>query len=349
MSLILLMNNFWKDKKVLITGHTGFKGSWLVLMLKSLDAQIFGISSEKREGVYQLTSLDSLLNKELFLDLSIDNPELKQNLKSFAPDIIFHFAAQSLVIDGYRNPSLTVKTNIIAPINLIETIKECSLDTTFVIATTDKVYKHPSKDNVEGSELGGTDFYSTSKVSKELIIDSYINHPDYKNINFNKVRSGNVIGGGERANNRLFTDLIYAINNNMPIELRNPEHVRPWQYVLDSLYGYLLVAENSYMKQTSQTFNLNSEINNKYSVFQISELFKQYADYKEDILVNNNSPYKEVEILKINSSKAENDLGWKAKIEIPRIIQLIVQWEKHHKKENSPEYSLNEVGDYLNL
>jgi CDP-glucose 4,6-dehydratase len=343
------MNSFWKNKNVLVTGHTGFKGSWLVLFLKFFDANILGISSEKKEGVYELTNLSSVVDSEEFIDLAEDSTSTENRVASFSPDIIFHFAAQSLVIEGYKDPLKTVKSNIVAPVNLINAINKTNENATLVIATTDKVYKNPSKDNFETSELGGVDFYSNSKVSKELLIDAFINHPDFSKLNINKVRSGNVIGGGERAKNRLFTDLIQSFNNNLPIEIRNPKHIRPWQYILDSLYGYLLIAKNSYENNTSEVFNLNSEINNHYEVKQITELFKNFSEHDKEIVFNDVSSYKEVDILKINSSKAENDLKWKAKVEIPKIIELIIKWEEHHKKIQNPNYSFNEIESYLNI
>ena len=192
-------------------------------------------------------------------------------------------------------------------------------------------------------------FIAIQKVSKELLIDAFVNHPDFSKLNLNKVRSGNVIGGGERAKNRLFTDLIYSFNNNLPIEIRNPEHIRPWQYILDSLYGYLLIAKKSYENNSSEVFNLNSEINNHYDVRQITELFKKFSEHDKEIIFKNSSSYKEVDTLKINSSKAENKLKWKAKAEIPQIIELIIKWEEHHKKFQNPEYSFNEIESYLNI
>lgn len=343
------MKDFWFNKKVLITGHTGFKGSWLTLVLKYFESNVYGISLEPNDGVYRLTSLNSLLHGEMFTDLSIQESyeEVDQVLNSFKPDIVFHFAAQSLVIEGYKDPLKTVKTNILSPVYLINSLNSLIHKPTLVISTTDKVYKYPSSDNTEDSELGGYDFYSTSKVSKELIIDAFVNHPNYQNININKVRSGNVIGGGERGENRLFTDLILSINNNLDIEIRNPNHVRPWQYILDSIYGYLLVAKNSYENNISQTFNLNSVINNDYSVKEIAELFKTYSNFNKDIKFYKPSNFKEVEMLKINSHKAEKELSWKAKVEMDEIIELIIKWEEHYKTSNDPTYSLNEINRYF--
>ena len=137
------MNNFWKNKNVLVTGHSGFKGSWLSLMLKNFDANIFGISSEPRKGVYELTSISSILDEELFFDLSGVDVDVNNKIKKFDPDVVFHFAAQSLVIKSYESPLETVKSNILAPVNLIESLHSNLNKLTLVIATTDKVYKNP--------------------------------------------------------------------------------------------------------------------------------------------------------------------------------------------------------------
>lgn len=343
------MKNFWKNKKVLITGHTGFKGSWLSLLLKYLDCEIFGISSEKREGIYNLSSIGTILNEELFMDISdINKNKIFQTaIKNFDPEIVFHFAAQSLVIEGFKNPRKTITSNIIGPFNLIENLNSVFNEMTVVVATTDKVYKFPQNVNSEDFELGGKDFYSNTKVGKELLIDAFKNHPEYRGYNFSKVRSGNVIGGGERAENRLFTDLINSIKENKDIIVRNPNHIRPWQYVLDSLYGYLLIGEESFTNNVSKTFNLNSEINNKYSVLEIVELFKKFSKLDKEITINEELGYEEVKKLKIDSTKAEKELGWIAKKEIPEIIELIVKWENFHDGIKTPDYSFNEIDQYL--
>ena len=131
--------------------------------------------------------------------------------------------------------------------------------------------------------------------------------------------------------------------------MRNPEHIRPWQYVLDSLYGYLLIAQKSFQENSSETFNLNSEINNQYTVKDIAELFKEYSDYEEQITINENATYKEVDELRINSSKAEKDLLWTAKLKIPEIIKNIIDWESFHNKHQTPDYSLKEIQSYLSI
>lgn len=341
------MNSFWKDKNVLITGHTGFKGSWLSLMLKFFDAKIFGISLEPKNGIYELSSVSSILDKEMFVDLSDFNLNIAKELKEFNPEFVFHFAAQSLVIDGYKKPLETVMFNVNAPVNLIENLHKSIDKTTLIVATTDKVYKNPSLRNIETDELGGYDFYSSSKVSKEMIIEAYKNHPNYNNFHFNKVRSGNVIGGGERAENRLFTDLINSNLNMKPIILRNPTHIRPWQYILDSLNGYLLVAMNSYKNNTSETYNLNSELNNNYTVKDIAELFNKYSEFEQEVIIQKNISFKEVDELRINSSKAEKDLQWYAKIMMPEIVENIIKWEKFHKLSRTPDFSLSEIEFFL--
>ena len=226
---------------------------------------------------------------------------------------------------------------------IVERLNKFSVDLSDIVDTTIITQKVIQRiyDKIKTSEL--------DELTIEYCLQNSINHPDFSKLNLNKVRSGNVIGGGERAKNRLFTDLIQSFNNNLPIEIRNPKHIRPWQYILDSLYGYLLIAKNSYENNTSEVFNLNSEINNHYEVKQITELFKNFSEHDKEIVFNNVSSYKEVDILKINSSKAENELKWKAKVEIPKIIELIIKWEEHHKKIQNPNYSFNEIESYLNI
>ncbi|MDA9036855.1 CDP-glucose 4,6-dehydratase [Acidimicrobiia bacterium] len=345
------MKNFWSGKNILITGHTGFKGSWLALYLKSLDSKVHGISLTKKEGIYELSSVNKIMDSEYFLDISEKNniDVMKNIIKKISPDIIFHFAAQSLVLESYKNPIDTISTNILGPVHLITAVKNANIFPTLTIATTDKVYSTPNSKNTEEFSLGGKDFYSASKVSKEFIIDAFRNHPDYSNIILNKIRSGNVIGGGDRAKDRLFTDLICSINANENIILRNPDSVRPWQYVLDSLKGYLLVTEKSYLDNKSFTYNLNSDLNNKYTVYEIAKLLNEESGLKKEIIVQYKNTFNEVDILTIDSSAIKKDLGWSAKHSIPEIIKLIVDWEFNHKTITSPDYSLREVQNFINV
>jgi len=342
--------NFWNNKKVVITGHTGFKGSWLSLFLSSLNVEIHGISREEKDGIYSLSNIKTIFNSETFLDISNSSTEnLNKLISDINPDIVFHFAAQSLVIEGYKNPKDTIYSNIIGSYNVMEAVNNSSNTKTLVISTTDKVYKYSDLDNTEISELGGKGYYSASKVAVENIITAFINSSKNKNLNISTVRSGNVIGGGDRAENRLLTDLIKSVNMNDDFLLRMPNAIRPWQYVLDSIYGYLLIAENNFTKNNSDIFNLNSKINNKFTSKYLSEKFINTWGTDIRITTDKNQKYKEVDVLTINSDKAKKELGWEPIYNIPETIKSIVDWEKAHLPsiKNTHEFSLKQVNDYL--
>jgi CDP-glucose 4,6-dehydratase len=343
--------SFWTGKNVLITGHTGFKGSWLTVLLHYLGAEVHGISREKKEGIYTKANISSLCKTEYFLDISKKNKEdIDKIIAIINPEIVFHFAAQSLVIKSYEDPSDTVYSNIIGTFNILESANLNNSIKTLVIATTDKVYKYPNAENKEDSELGGQDFYSSTKVSAELLIRSYINSQKRNGLSISVIRSGNVIGGGDRAENRLITDLVKSLTESKDFTLRMPKSIRPWQYVLDSLVGYIMVAESSYKNNESEIYNLNSELNNKYNSQQISQImFDTWKPNKNkvQILQNTEIEYKEVDILKINSKKAKKKLNWYAKYNIQKIIEEIVSWEKHHIENNGPEFSISQVEEFL--
>ena len=208
--------DFWKNKKVLITGHTGFKGSWLGIFLKSLNCEIFGLSRETIEGIYQKANLKSIYSQEFFNDISIQNfTENFKEIKKINPDIVFHFAAQSLVYKGYQDPLDTLNSNIIGTFQVLNEISKCSNTKSAIVSTTDKVYKNSEFDNVEESPLGGKDFYSSSKVGQENVIEAF-SRLGYE-LNISVVRSGNVIGGGDRAEKRLATDLIESLISNKSV------------------------------------------------------------------------------------------------------------------------------------
>ena len=344
------LQKFWDSKKVLITGHTGFKGSWLSLFLNYLNSDLYGISREKKEGIYKISKLEDLFESELFTDIATnDNKVVEDYIKTVEPDIVFHFAAQSLVIEGYKNPKDTIYSNIIGSYNIMEVVNEVKTIKSLIISTTDKVYKNSNSKNKEDSELGGKGFYSSSKVAVENLITAFINSTVNKDLNISTVRSGNVIGGGERANDRLLTDLIKSAQSNKDFILRMPDSIRPWQYILDSIYGYLLVAEDNFNNGRSEVFNLNSEPNNKFNSKYLSDLFIKNWGSQIKVINENQDKFKEVDILTINSEKAKNELGWSPKYDIPNTINNIVAWEKHHmdKESHNPDFSLKQISDYL--
>ena len=324
-------SNFWSDKKVLITGHTGFKGSWLAYMLSHLGTKLIGLSDYEYPGIYTETNAKVLFEKEYFIDIRNISDEILKEIDRENFDIIFHFAAQSLVHEASENPIKTLETNIMGTYNILELFNNANSIKTISISTTDKVYKNPSSKNSENFEIGGHEFYSSSKVGKENVINAYLNTRLHSGKNISTIRSGNVIGGGDRGKNRLVPDIINSLKSKSNIYLRNPNSIRPWQHVLDSLSGYLLAVEHSYNKNISEIFNLNSELNNKYTVENITQNIVKA--WNSQIKIENlNSDFFEVDTLKINSEKAKKILSWKSKYHVDDIVKLIVEWEKASDK-----------------
>ena len=345
-----MSKNFWKNKRILITGHTGFKGSWLALLLNQLGANVYGLSDEKKEGIYEIVEKSQFLIKEYFENINnIDDENAKKILGEIEPDIVFHFAAQSLVYKGYLYPKDTINTNILGTYNILDYVDKLTSAKTITVATTDKVYIKPQINNVETDELGGKDFYSASKAGAEFIIQAFLNNKERADLNVTVIRSGNVIGGGDRGEYRLMTDLINSIYSNKDFELRKPESIRPWQFVLDSLWGYLLATEDSYSNNRSEIFNLNSAVNNKYTAKRLVDLYLEYWGSGSPRVEVTKQMFQETDILTINSSKAENELGWVPIYNVEETIKQIVVWEKRFKEDKEPLTSNNQISEYISL
>ena len=341
----MMDKNFWTEKKVLITGHTGFKGSWLANMLNSLHAEVHGLSNTTNPGIYEMTDSKAIYEKEYFIDIrNFDKSQEKELIKNNY-DIIFHFAAQSIVSTALENPIYTLETNILGTFNLLDIFNKIENAKVLSIATTDKVYKYPDKLNTEDYELGGKEFYSASKVSKENVINAFSNSLLLENKFISTIRSGNVIGGGDRSKNRLIPDLVVSVLSEKDIVLRNPNSIRPWQHVLDSLGGYLLAAEYSYKNNKSEVFNLNSEDNNRFTVKEITNLFLEKTNFNTKIQILNEDFF-EVDILTIDSTKALNLLNWNSKYNIHQVVELIAEWEI---AKNKSEVTKNQVKNYLDI
>ena len=236
----------YRNKKVLVTGHTGFKGSWLTLWLKILGAEVVGISKEilNSKGLYTYLSKSDILSSEYFLDI-VNLKDLRRAILETKPDYIFHLAAQPIVSKSYLNPSLTFYTNAIGTMNILESIREIKDDINLVLITSDKCYENVETyyGYKEIDKLGGKDPYSASKACAEIISNSYIRsiYKNAGNIKISTARAGNVIGGGDWSLDRLIPDAVKAWQNNQTLGIRNPKSTRPWQYVLEPLRGYLLL------------------------------------------------------------------------------------------------------------
>ncbi|MDA0902621.1 MAG: CDP-glucose 4,6-dehydratase, partial [Proteobacteria bacterium] len=273
------LQEFYKDKKVFVTGHTGFKGSWFSLLLKSLGSDVTGYALDPettRDSLFRLAKIDGKIKSHI-ADIRNFN-SLKEILEETKPDIIFHLAAQPLVRESYKYPIYNYETNVMGTVNLLEAAKDLKSLKALVNVTTDKCYENkewqwPYREN---DPLGGYDPYSASKACSEIVTNSYRkSFFEVKNIGLASARAGNVIGGGDFSKDRIIPDIVESIKNNQNVTLRNPNAVRPWQHVLDVLYGYLLLGQKLYEnpKEFSESFNFSPIENKEVNVEEVVNSF----------------------------------------------------------------------------
>lgn len=330
---------FFKNKKILITGHTGFKGAWLSQILLNWGSNVAGIALKP---ITSPNLFDSLELKNKMNNYFVDIRDFKKNkdiIKKEKPEIVFHLAAQPLVREGYDNPLYTFETNIMGTTNILQMIKETDTVRATVIITTDKVYEnkelgHPFK---EDDKLGGDDPYSASKAAVEIVTNSHIksffNPADYNKKSITLIasaRAGNVIGGGDWSSDRLVPDLIKGVFKNEKVIIRNPEAIRPWQYVLEPLYGYLLLAKKLYEgnKEFSGAWNFGPDNRNFLTVKEFVELALQILGKGGYVIKRDLSNKHEAGLLKLNCNKAKKDLGWQQKLDINKTLKLTFEWYK---------------------
>jgi CDP-glucose 4,6-dehydratase len=335
------LKKFWKNKKVFITGHTGFKGSWLSIILNSLNSEIHGYSLKpKKNSLYSKSKIEKEISSNTYANIN-NKIKLKNKIYSCKPEIIFHLAAQPLVLESYKKPFETFNTNINGTLNLLECIREFSFIKSVVIITTDKVYKidKKNKNYKETDELGGLDPYSSSKVGVEILVNSYIKsyfcNSNLKN-RISTARAGNVIGGGDFSDNRLLPDIINSINNGTNLLIRNPGHIRPWQHVLDPLMGYLALAEKQYKNKITvneHSWNFGPNKNSFKKVIDIVKYVKRLKNFKYTLKKNNK--FKETNILKLNSIKAKNNLKWISKWNLNQSLENTIDWNSGTKNGTS--------------
>lgn len=329
---------FYKGKRVLITGHTGFKGAWLSQILINWGAKVYGyaLPPSTEPNLYEALSLKNNMRQRIADIRKVRS--LNKTVKYFKPDIIFHLAAQPLVRDSYDQPRYTYETNVIGTVNVLEVIRENNIPAG-VIITTDKVYRNLEKDIAyeEGDELGGYDPYSNSKACADLAVGSYIDSffnpakygTDHKTL-IASARSGNVIGGGDWATDRLIPDAIRAfIANDEELIIRSPNAVRPWQHVLEPLYGYLLLGKHLLAGEVDKVgaWNFGPEDNDMKSVKDVLSLVIHYSEkgryrVKEDIHKH------EAGLLKLNNNKAKKLLKWTARFTLEEAAKATVVWYK---------------------
>lgn len=348
---------FWKNKKVLVTGHTGFKGSWLSIWLLKLGANVigYGLDPYSDRDNFALCNLEDKI-----IDIRGDirnETQLSEVFTKYKPEIVFHLAAQPLVRESYKKPKETYEINIMGTFNILECIRNCTSTKIGIFITTDKCYKN--KEQVwgykENDPFGGYDPYSSSKACSEIVIDSYrssfINPEDY--ITHGKaiasVRSGNVIGGGDWANDRIIPDSISSLEKDEPILIRNAKAVRPWQHVLEPLSGYLLLAEQLYKepKKFAAGWNFGPNLDSIITVWQVAKLLTTY--YGKGILKTqcDTAYYHESQLLTLDISKARFYLDWYPKMNIEQAIAMTVEWYKSYTDTNCFELCIKQIEQYM--
>ena len=355
MKLAQVDSVFWKGKKVFLTGHTGFKGSWLSLWLASMGARVTGyaLAPNTTPNLFEVLAIDSLIEKSHIADIR-DLASLQKTMSEAKPDILIHMAAQPLVRYSYANPVETYATNVMGTVHVLESTRVIDTVRATVVVTTDKCYEN--KEWVwgyrENESMGGFDPYSNSKGCAELVTSAY-RQSYFSDSNLtNKVasaRAGNVIGGGDWSEDRLIPDAIKAFEANKPLMIRNPLATRPWQHVLEPLGGYLMLAQALYDQGSAfaSAWNFGPRNEDNRGVQEVIELLiSGWGDTARWAREHSEQPH-EANLLKLDCSKARAQLGWSPRWDLETATQKIVQWQKAYQaKKNMQEISLSQIKEY---
>jgi CDP-glucose 4,6-dehydratase len=344
---------YWNGRRVLVTGHTGFKGSWLTIWLKQLGCQVTGLSLKPstEPALFELANIADLCESH-FVDIR-DAKKLNAVVKQTQPEVVFHLAAQALVRQGYRDPIESFSTNTMGTANVLESLRLTDAAMAVLMVTTDKVYQNneslvPYK---EGDVLGGFDPYSASKAASELIIDCYRNSfLKAQGISVASARAGNVIGGGDWAADRLIPDAIRAWSSQQSIEVRHPESIRPWQHVLEPLKGYLILAQQLVTNsELASAFNFGPKSNEAATVRRVIELAQGAWSGAQVQWGEGSAEVHEARCLQLETSKAHDILGVQSVWSIEQTVKRTMAWYRSQAQgESAITLCQSDIKDYEN-
>ncbi|PFJ18172.1 CDP-glucose 4,6-dehydratase [Bacillus cereus] len=352
----MISSSFWNKKKVFISGHTGFKGTWLTLFLTSLGAEVIGYSSRPPSTPNLFEQCNAAQECTTIKGDITDYDSLFHAMKQHKPDMVFHLAAQPIVTTSYKNPIDTFKTNVLGTVHILEAAKHVESIRVIINVTSDKCYENDGSGNrtfVENDRIGGHDPYSSSKACAELVAKSYqksfFHHANV--LKLASVRAGNVIGGGDWAEDRLFPDIIRAYLQDDTLCIRNKNAIRPWQHVLDPLHGYIILAEKLWNHaEYAEAWNFGPINEPNRTVHDVIQSVITLWNKPLPILSpSTNTPY-ESPILTLDSTKAVNKLGWTPKLSTETSISWTVEWyEKYASGENMESFTKKQINTFKNL
>lgn len=350
---------FWRGKRVLVTGHTGFKGSWLCLWLLELGADVAGyaLPPYTQRDNYVLCNLGQQL-RDTQGDVT-DHTRLEEAFQEFRPEIVFHLAAQPLVRRSYLEPRLTYETNVMGTLNVLEAARKAGSVRSMVIITTDKCYENHgiTRGYREEDSMGGYDPYSSSKGCAELLTASYrrsfcrYGGTGESEMAVASARAGNVIGGGDWSPDRLIPDCIRAIESNRPVQLRNPKAVRPWQFVLEPLSGYIMLAEKLWTEPENYVggWNFGPDPKQMACVDAMAQaLVKVYGAGTVECQADVRAPHED-QILLLDSTKARERLGWRPRLSLAETLEWTTEWYRDYRREAPLEICRRQMDAFISL